>query len=58
MACKVLDLTVGERNEAIALEEVKDALAKKIHYDANVAAIVEAISEMNTSIPVLIVVGL
>lgn len=55
---KVLDLAVGKRYEVVALEEVKDALPQKVHDDADVSAVVEAISEMYATIAVLLVVGL
>jgi hypothetical protein len=53
-----LDLAVRERNESIALEEIKHALIEQVHDDADVAAVVEAIPEMDASIPVLLIVGL
>ena len=56
LASKVLDLTVWEWDEGVALEEVKDTLSKKVHNDANVAAIIEAVSKVYTSIPVLRIV--
>lgn len=55
---EALDLAVGERDEAVALKEVKDTLAKKIHYDADVAAVVKAVPKVDASISVLIIVGL
>lgn len=57
LAGKVLDLAVGERHKTIALEEVEHALAEKIHDDADVPSVIEAVPEMNTPVPVLGVVG-
>lgn len=53
---KALNLTVGKRNELIALEEIEDALTQQIHYDANVPPIIEAITEVDTPIPIVRVV--
>jgi hypothetical protein len=50
---KALDLTVWKRHKVIALEEVEDALSQKIHDNADMAPVIEAVSKMNTSIPVL-----
>lgn len=55
---KTLDLAVRERDEVVALEEVEDAGAKQIHDNADVASKIEAISQMNASIPVFLVVRL
>jgi hypothetical protein len=54
---KILDLTVWERNKAISLEEVENALAQQIHDNANMTPIVKAVSQMYAAIPVIIVVG-
>lgn len=58
LSSKVLDLAVGKRHKAVAFEKVENALAQKIHDDANVAAVVETVSQVNAPIPVLFVVGL
>lgn len=58
MSGKVLDLAVGKGDEAVALEKVENALAQEIHNDADVASVVEAVSQVNASIPVFFVVGL
>lgn len=55
---EVLDLAVRKRDKAVALEKVENALAQKIHDDANVAAVVETVPQMNASIPVLFIIGL
>lgn len=55
---KALDLAVRERNEGVALEEIKDALIEQVHDDADVTPVVEAISKMDASVPVLFIVGL
>lgn len=55
---KALDLAVGKGHEAVALEEVKDALAQQIHDDANVPAVVEAIAQVDAAVAILGVVGL
>lgn len=56
LTSEALDLAVRKRHKAIALQKVKDALAKEVHNDADVAAIVEAVSQMDTAIPVLLVI--
>lgn len=53
-----MDLTVGERYKVVALQEIEDTGAQKVHDDANVAAVVETIPQVDTSIPVLLIVGL
>lgn len=58
LAGKVLDLAVRERHEVVALEEVEDALAQQVHDDADMSAVVEAVSEMYAPIAVRLVVGL
>jgi hypothetical protein len=55
---KVLDLAVRKGDKAIALEEVENALPQEVHHDADVAAVVEAVPQVDASIPVLLVVGL
>jgi predicted ABC-type ATPase len=50
-------LTVGKGHKTIALEKVEDALAKQIHDDANVATVIKAVSQMNTAISIVVVVG-
>lgn len=57
LSSKILDLTVRERDEAIALKKVKDTLAQQIHDDADMSPVVEGVSEVNAAIPVLVVVG-
>lgn len=51
-------MAVGEGHEAVAFEEIKDALAQEVHDDADMAAVIEAIPEMDASISVFVVVGL
>ena len=41
---KTLDLAVGERDEAVTLEKIEDALVKQIHDDADVAAVIKTVS--------------
>jgi hypothetical protein len=44
LASKALDLAVRKWHKAIPFEEIENALTKKIHYDANVASVVEAVA--------------
>lgn len=44
MASEFLDLAVGKWNKVVAFEKVKDALAEKIHDNADMATIVETVS--------------
>jgi hypothetical protein len=57
LACEVPYLTVGEGDEAVAFQEVEDALTQEIHNDADVAAIVETVIEVYAPVTVLLVVG-
>ena len=58
LTCKVLDLAVWEGHKVVALQEVEDALAEEVHDDADVAAVIEAVTQMDASVPVLLVIGL
>jgi len=51
-----LDLAVGERDEIVALKKVENTLPEEIHDDANVSAVIEAISKMDATIAVVDVV--
>lgn len=53
-----MNLTVWERCEAVALQEVKDALSQEIHDNANMTSIIKAVTQVDAAIPVLVVVGL
>jgi hypothetical protein len=57
LAGKVLDLAVGKWYEVVTLKEVEYTLAEKIHDDADVSSVIEAVSEVNAAVPVLGVVG-
>ena len=50
---EVLDLAVRKGHKVVALEEVEHALAQQVHNDADVAAEVEAVAEMDAAVPVL-----
>jgi hypothetical protein len=54
---KFLDVGAGERDKAIGLEEIKDTLSVEVSDDANVVPEVEAITEMDTPVDVVLVVG-
>lgn len=54
---KFLDVGAGERDKAIGLEEIKDTLSVEVSDNANVVPEVEAITEMDTSVDVVLVVG-
>lgn len=56
LTSKALYLTTRERNELIALEEVKDALAKQVCDYANVVSEVEAITQMDAFVAIMLVV--
>lgn len=58
MPSKILNLTVRERHKVVALEEIENALAEKVHHDADMSSEVEAIPQMDTAVPVLLVVRL
>jgi len=58
LSSKVLDLTVREGHEVVALQKVEHALAEKVHNDAYMSAVVEAVPEMYAPVPVLLIVGL
>lgn len=50
-------MAVWERNISIPLKKVKHAFPKQVRDNANVPAIVKAISHVNAAIPVLFIVG-
>jgi hypothetical protein len=54
---KFLDVGAGERDKAIGLEEIKDTLPVEVSDNANVVPEVEAITEMDTPVDVVLVVG-
>ena len=56
MSSKVLNLAVGEGNERVALEEVKDTLSEQIHDNADMAPVIKAVPQVYTSISVLCIV--
>lgn len=58
MSGKVLDLAVRKGDKAVALEKVENALPQEIHDDADVASVIEAVSQVHASVPVFLVVGL
>ncbi len=53
---KTLDLTIGERHEVVAFEEVKHTLPEQVGDDADMTSIIETVSEMNTSVSVFSIV--
>lgn len=55
---EALDLAVGEGHEAVAFEKVKDTLAKEVHDDANVSTVVEAVPQVDASIPIILIICL
>jgi hypothetical protein len=58
LTSKTLNLAVWEWNETVSLEEIKDALAKEVHNNADMTPIIKAIPQMNAAIPVLFVISL
>ena len=54
---KLLDVRAGEWDKAVRLEEVKHTLSIEIGDDADVVPEVEAITEMDTPVDVVLVVG-
>lgn len=58
LAGEALNLAVGKGDEIIALKKVEHALTQQVHNDADVAAVVEAVSEVNAPVAILRVVGL
>lgn len=54
---KLLDVRTGEGHEAVALEEVEDALPVQICHDADVVSEIEAVPEVDASVDVVLVVG-
>ena len=57
MAGKALDLTIRERDEVVAFEEIKDTGPEQIHNYAYVAPKVETIAEVDAPVTVLLVIG-
>lgn len=58
LAGKVLNLAVGEGHKVVALKKVEHALTKQVHNYAYVAAVVEAVAQVDASVAVLLVVDL
>lgn len=56
LSCKLLNVTAGERNKLVALQEVKDALAEQVGDDANMIPKVKGVSEMDAFVAVLLVI--
>lgn len=56
LSSKALDVCAGKWCECVLLEEVKDALAEQVGDNADMIAVVEAFSEMNATILVVLVV--
>lgn len=52
-----MDLAVGKRNEVVAFEKIEDTRSKEIHDDAYMTSEIEAITKMDASVTVLLVVG-
>lgn len=53
----MLNLTAGEWNKSIALEEVEDTLSKQIGDNADMVSEIKAVSKMNAFVAVTLVVG-
>ena len=53
-----MDLTVGEGDEVVPFQEIENTLAEKIHNDADMAPKIEAVTEMDTPVPVFVIVCL
>lgn len=47
-----MNLAVGKWHEKISFQEIKNALTEKIHYDADVPSVIEAVSEMYTPVSI------
>ena len=56
MTSKVLDLTAGERDKSIALQEVEHALTQQIRDNAYMVSVVETVPEMDTFVAVAFIV--
>ena len=57
LSSKALNMAVWKRNEGVALEKVKYTLTEQIHDKADMTPEIEAVSEMNASVFVFIIVG-
>jgi hypothetical protein len=53
---KALDVTVGKWNKAVALEEVEQAKIQEVCDDADMTSEIEAVSQVDASVPVLSIV--
>ena len=56
LSCKLLNVTARKRDELVALQKVKDALAEQIGHDADVVLVVEGVSEVDALVPIWLVV--
>lgn len=52
----MLDLTAGERDKPIALQEIEDALAQQVGDNTDMIAVVEAVPKMDTLVAVAFIV--
>lgn len=57
LTSEILNLAVGKRDKAVALQKVKDALAKEAHDDADMTLVVKAVRQVYTSIPIFDIVS-
>lgn len=57
MTGKLLNLTAGEWDESIALEEIENTLSKQIGDNADMIAEIKAVSKVNAFVAVTLVVG-
>ena len=55
---EALNLAIGEGHKAVALEKVKDTLAEEVHDYADMSPVVEAVPQVDASIPVIIIIRL
>lgn len=56
LTSKVLDLTAGERDKSIALQEVEHTLTQQIRDNAYMVPVVETVPEMDTFVAVTFIV--
>lgn len=56
LSSKVLDLAAGERNKAVAFQEIKHALSEQIGDNANVVSVIEAIPQVDAFIAILLII--
>ena len=58
LSCKTLYLAVRERDITVSFQKIEDALIEEVHDNAYMVLVVEAVSQMYATVPVVSVIRL